>query len=98
MVLSNPFKPSRKTPTLGKSFVLLASLTIQNLNQFTENLSGAEALSVEIASIYASLRQSAGEPQIPKTLGISRNTAARNPRNDAAMSHLSVFESYKHKK
>lgn len=35
-----------------KSFVLLASLSTQSLNQFAESVSKAEALSEEIASIY----------------------------------------------
>lgn len=35
-----------------KSFVLLASLSTQSLNQFSENMSRAEALSAEIAGIY----------------------------------------------
>ena len=56
----------------------LASLTSQSLNQFVGNLSRAEALSVEIASIYAGIRRLDGNQQMPQSVRVGKNPDSGN--------------------
>jgi hypothetical protein len=46
----------------SKSFVLLASLSTQSLNQFAANLADADALTAEIANVYREMQANLVSP------------------------------------
>lgn len=56
----------------------LASLSTQSLNQFAENVSKAEALSAEIASIHRGLHDIVQSPDSPESSPAKAEMAVEN--------------------
>jgi len=71
---------------------LLASLSSESLNQFTENITKAEALSIEVASIFKDLRSSDRAAMGSASEGFDTGEAREKSPDDEASVPLSVFE------
>ena len=70
----------------------LASLSSESLNQFTENIANAEALSTEVASIYRGLPDTAQSAIGTELSQFGGKMAKAKHRNDAPSIPLLVFE------
>jgi len=74
----------KQTHVTLKALIGLVSLSTQSLNHFEENLSKAEALSAEIASIHRGLRDGRVFPEN----AVSSSTEAKLSSENAGMTRL----------
>ncbi len=94
LVTTESPKNSHEAACSSELFALMASLSTQSLNQFALSLAGAEALTAEIASIYAGLREIVAPPPLPYESTRTRDGKSQM-QEKARPTRLSVSEHYR---